>query len=270
MHIYYCSLLLKDVMLAFLIVLTTFLANQIKDKKTPIVNLFLILFPLTMMLFIRVPAFLMSVIILIVFFSLNIKKAVMYIPIFFTIGIVILLIYNNMVSRNISYYFFDSSLREFYLDQIYNMRSLKGFYSSIILWLLLPFGLVLPFPTWADCDIGKDITWLTASSIFFWNLLVIYVFVGLLISLFNKFRQNFIVYAPVIVFYLGTSLIYINTILDDRRKVMILPFAMLLASIGIKDWDYKFRRSVSTLYFISVIFLGFYYTYLRLDARGLW
>jgi hypothetical protein len=150
------------------------------------------------------------------------------------------------------------------------MTSLNSFLSSIILWILIPFGIILPLPTWSSFDIGKDITWLTTSAIFCWNIIVIYVLIGLFISVSKNFKKYYILYAPLLFFYLGTSIIYINTILDERRKVMILPFAMILAAIGIRDWNYRYRVFVSWLFFISIIISGFIYTYIRMKGHGVW
>jgi 4-amino-4-deoxy-L-arabinose transferase-like glycosyltransferase len=273
LHIYYCSFTLKDSFLLLLISVTALACQRALYENKPIVWLILFFTCIKLLSYFRVQVGILFLLIFSIGLFINYRHTWRILPALILSLWTVYLLYQDHIAidkiRDLSYYW-SQHVVDYQRQEVLKMRSLTAGTQSRIGVILVVFGYILPFPTLAKLELGKSATWQIASSIFAWNLIAGLSLVGMYLVIKKDFRLKWIVWSTPIVIFIGQATVYTSTILDIRRKLMLAPFACILAAYAFKEWESPHRRPLIVLYFIGVMVGTAVYTFLRLQARGIW
>jgi hypothetical protein len=275
-HIYFCSFTLKDPLMILLLMAAAY--SGVKAYKGERIFLFSTTFFMSIgtMLFVRFQMALLLFGLFILGFSLsNFKKLLRILVFLGLLTLALVLCLNAVLNFNINRYISEKYLQrysKYHTYQLLQMKSLRpgselSHHAAIILGV---FGYFLPFPTLTPLDKYSSIGIHIQSSIFIWNIIAGFSLVGFFLVWRKGWRATWWLWAPLITIFLGEALVAASTILDLRRgKLMLAPFACLLAAAARREWHSFFRPLWVCLYVVAVIAGSVAYTYLRLKGRGM-
>lgn len=269
LHIYYCSFTLKDPLLLMLLMFVVFFAHKTFQGRRSLLWLCLCALSLLPLFFIRKQISFLLGIILVVGTLMRVRKIWQSLP-----GIIILFCigwqwYQATFTVGPEYYL-SEYVQEHQKSEMMNMRSLTSGIAKFADILLLILGYILPFATLIKIEVGESIGWQVGSSIFLWNIGAGFSLIGIGLVMKRHFKSAYFVWATPLLIFLGQAVVYVNTILDIRQKLMLVPFACILAVYAYREWKSPWRKQLSIIYVLCVLVGTCVYSYLRLRSRGMW
>ncbi len=275
-YIYFCSFTLKDPLLILLLMAAVYSGLKVFKDENIFLYLTAFLISIGAMLFIRLQmALLLFCLFLLGFFLTNFKKSWKIIPLLGGLTLIVVLFYNAVSIWNINLFVSEKAVQSYSQASASQMEGMKSIGTGSGLsrnarLVLGVFGYFLPFPTLKLMSQYSSFVFQLESSIFIWNIIAGLSLVGLFIVWRKGWRATWWLWAPLIAIFLGTALFAADTVLDLRRgKLMLAPFACLLAAVARKEWRSYWRPLWICLYVVAVIAGSVAYTYLRLKARGM-
>jgi hypothetical protein len=274
--IYFCSFTLKDPLMILLLMAATYCGLKVFKGEKSFLFLTAFFISIGAMLFIRIQMFLLLFALFLVGFSLtNFKKLLKVLPLIGVLTLAIVLFYNIVSIFNIESFASGNFIQYYRTFSAMRMHEMRAIHTGSELYrhaalILGVFGYFLPLATVKPMAQYSDYGFQVASSIFIWNIIAGFSVVGLLLIRKKGWRATWWLWAPLVAIFLGTALLAPDTVIDFRRgKLMLAPFACLLAAVARREWRSFWRPLWIGFYIVAVIVGSVAYTYLRLKGRGM-
>lgn len=125
-------------------------------------------------------------------------------------------------------------------------------------FLILPaVAFIMPYPPWAAFASQGSLAFIYFINALTWTLLMPASLLGLLIVLKRRFPENILILAPMILILMASS----AGGFTDRYKLAAMPFALVLAAVGLLNMI-EDRRGSGRLFYamVQIGLAGAYYT----------